>query len=87
MCACSYLYPSICLCLSVSVSVVGVLERVVWQEMGPQMGSMIVEHPESLLLPSKPALQTQASLTFPAHQTIKAPAYEPPATIRQVDRR
>jgi hypothetical protein len=57
---------------------VGVLERVVWREMGPDMGNMIVEHPEALLLPSKPALPASlAGPAFPSQQTIKEPEPQP----------
>lgn len=52
------------------VNLVGVLERIIWRSMGPEMGSLIVEHPESLLLPAKPHLAIQATRTFPAHQSI-----------------
>ena len=61
-----------------SVSIVGVLERVVWREMGPEMGNLIVEHPEALLLPSKPALPASSVPTFPSHQVIKADKQQPP---------
>jgi hypothetical protein len=56
------------------VSVVGVLEQVVWREMGPAMGAMIVEHPESLLLPAKPhqpLTTTHNAYLFPAHPHVK----------------
>lgn len=66
-----------------SVSVVGVLERIVWREMGPQLGSLIVEHPESLLLPAKPHADADAALTFPAFQTVKEDPQEPKPRIRQ----
>jgi hypothetical protein len=56
--------------LLLSVSIVGVYERVVWREMGPQMGEMIVEHPEALLLPAKPTLTHTQMRAYPAHQQI-----------------
>lgn len=71
-------------CPSVSVSLVGVLERVVWHEMGPEMGHTIVEHPEALLLPSKPAQPASATPAFPSQQSIKEHAPQPP--IKQVTR-
>lgn len=95
------------------VCIVGVLERVVWREMGPEMGSMIVrstdtaaarenkhatgverdltaalivvalacsqvEHPEALLLPSKPSMPTKEAPSFPSQQVIKADEHQPP---------
>jgi len=66
------------------VSLVGVLERVVWREMGPDMGNTIVEHPEALLLPSKPTLPASEAPTFPSQQNIKEQWPQPP--IKHVTR-
>jgi hypothetical protein len=53
--------------------------------MGPDMGNMIVEHPEALLLPSKPALPASlAGPAFPSQQTIKE--QEPQPRIQFVTR-
>jgi hypothetical protein len=37
-----------------------------------------VEHPEALLLPSKPALPSNTALAYPAHQTIQAQEVQAP---------
>jgi len=67
-----------------NVSVVGVLERAVWREMGPDMGNLIVEHPEALLLPAKPAQPADAEPHFPSQQYIKE--QEPKPRVQFVTR-
>lgn len=66
------------LCVYSSLSIIGVFEETVWYSMGPVLGSLLIEHPEALLLPSKPSMRPQESLTFPAFQTVQPRVHASP---------
>jgi len=69
-----------------NVSLIGVLERVVWREMGPVVGDLLVSHPEALFLPAKPRTQPHEKRTFPAYQDIKEVEEEKKEPIRKIIR-